>query len=159
MLGASAPCESGASSMVTPNTWPTSDALAENASSVSMSWPAPGPSGWSFWITTDLPSGSMKVRSRGSVPEGGEVGSTTPEKPVTIGSPGAKIASAACDALAAAKTHSAANSAATKLVVTRRTERDTVALPLPVSAQAHAPQHKLPQEPRYHGRVTISRRF
>jgi PAB1-binding protein PBP1 len=97
MFGAAAPVVSFASSRATPNTCPTSLACAANTVVASISCPAGGPAGCSCWMTMDWPSGSMKVWSRGSPLAGGVAGGTTPEKPVTIGSPGANIAgSAAC---------------------------------------------------------------
>jgi len=72
------------------------------------------------------------------------VGGTTPLKPVTIGSPGAKIASAAIalDAHSTTDAASAASRAVVDLVlVTLNSDSDTVAISLPV----YAPSSRAPQ--------------
>src|SRR6185503_21021624 len=132
MFGAFAPTVSGASSRVRPNTCPTSLAVAPNTVGEAISWPDGGPSGCNCWMTTDLPAESMKVRSSGSVAGGGDVGATPPEKPVMIGSPGAKIASAARTAtrLRGETSNPAATTAAVDQTLTVfNVDSDTVASP------------------------------
>src|SRR5690349_7461875 len=88
----------------------------------------------------------MRVRSRASVPEGTSAGSTTPEKPVTIGSPGWNTGSAARAPAAprVSEKPSAASNAADELIAPLRPKTDTMASPLPVSSQARAPQQRAP---------------
>jgi hypothetical protein len=94
-LGASASLSSGALSNVTPNTCPTSPAVAANTSFASTSCPLGAPSGCSALMRIAAPSVSMWRLLIGSGPTNGASGGAAPENPVTIRSPGEKIGSAA----------------------------------------------------------------